>query len=171
MHFLFLLSRLARYSQKHRLKEFLKSCASFLRKYHFSNLNDLNPGFGRPWDMLWIFFVNVIFLTLQKKSFSVKKSAILPKLPNPGFRSVREENWDFLKKNPQDFKKYFQSGFLWIHSGQKCFIREPVHGVKCLGMLQRVGMREGSHSHYLAFQNLILMIWRPCDLNLLMILY
>ena len=30
---------------------------------------------------------------------------------NPGFRSVRVENWDFLKKDLQDFKK-FQLGFL-----------------------------------------------------------
>jgi hypothetical protein len=31
---------------------------------------------------------------------------------NPGFRVVRVENGDFLKKDSQDFKKYFQSGFL-----------------------------------------------------------
>ena len=33
----------------------------------------LNPGFGGPWDMLGIFFVNVIFITLQKKSLGQKK--------------------------------------------------------------------------------------------------
>ena len=55
-----------------------------------------------------------------------------------------------------------------IHSGQKCFIR-----VACLWskmpMLQRAGMREGGKPLPLAFQYLILMVWRPCDLNLIMI--
>ena len=37
-------------------------------------------------------------------------------LPNPGFRSVKVENWDFLKKDLQDFKISFQHGFLWIPS-------------------------------------------------------
>ena len=50
-------------------KELLKSCESFLRKSQFSTLTDLNPGFGGPLDMLGIFFVNVIYTTLQKKSF------------------------------------------------------------------------------------------------------
>ena len=49
-------------------KEFLKSCESFLRKSQFSKLRYLNSGFGGPWDMLGIFFVNVIFITLQNKS-------------------------------------------------------------------------------------------------------
>ena len=46
--------------------EILKSCESFLRKSQFSTLTDLNPGFGRLWDMLGIYF---IFKMLQKKSF------------------------------------------------------------------------------------------------------
>ena len=53
-------------------KEFLKSCESFLRKSQFSTLNYLNPRFGGSWDMLGIFFVNVIFIMLQKKSFDQK---------------------------------------------------------------------------------------------------
>ena len=53
-------------------KEFLKSCESFLRKSQFSKLRYLNPGFGRPWDMLGIFFVMFLFITLQKKSFGQK---------------------------------------------------------------------------------------------------
>ena len=42
------------------------------RKSPFSTMTYLNPGFGGPWDMLGIFFVNVIFITLQKKSFGTK---------------------------------------------------------------------------------------------------
>ena len=61
-----------------------------MRKSQFSTLTNLNPGFGRPWDMLGIFFVKVIFITLQKKSFRQKKlnsmrgfkSAILSELKN-----------------------------------------------------------------------------------------
>ena len=36
-------------------------------------------------------------------------------------------------------------------------------------LFQRVGLREGGKPLPLAFQYLILMIWRPCDLNLVMI--
>ena len=52
-----------------------------------------------------------------------------------------------------------------LHSGQKCFV-----WVACLWskmpMLQRVGMRKGGEPLPVAFQYLIFMIWRPCDLNL-----
>ena len=36
--------------------------------------------------------------------------------PNPRLRSVKVENWDFLKKDSQDFKNSFQFGFLGIPS-------------------------------------------------------
>ena len=62
-HFLILLSSLAWN---------LQDCESFLRKSQFSKLRYLNPGFGGSWDMLGIFFVNVIFITLQNKSFGQK---------------------------------------------------------------------------------------------------
>ena len=37
-----------------------------------------------------------------------------------------------------------------------------------MSMFQRVGMREGGIPLPLAFQYFILMIWRPCDLNMVM---
>ena len=40
-----------------------------MRKSQFSKMRYLNPGFGGHWDMSGILFVEVIFLTLQKKSF------------------------------------------------------------------------------------------------------
>ena len=43
----------------------MKSCESFLRKSQFSKLSYLNPGFGGPWDIIGIFFVNAIFKTHQ----------------------------------------------------------------------------------------------------------
>ena len=47
-------------------KEFLKCCESFLRQSSVCTLTYLNPGFGGPWDMLGIFFVNIKFITLHR---------------------------------------------------------------------------------------------------------
>ena len=56
----------------------------------------------------------------------------------------------------------------YLHSGQKCFV-----WVSCLWskmpMFQRAGMREGGLPLPLAFQYVILVIWRACDLNLAII--
>ena len=51
---------------------------------------------------------------------------------------------------------------MYVHSGKKCLPR-----VVCLWskMHMRTRMREGRGPLPLAFQYLILMIWRPCDLN------
>ena len=46
----------------------MKSWESFF----FTTLTDINPGFGRPWKKLWIFFVNGTFIMPQKKSFGQK---------------------------------------------------------------------------------------------------
>ena len=69
--FLILPSGLARYSQKPKLKRSFEILWVLLIKSQFSTLTDLNPVFGRPWDMLGIFFVNFIFIALQKKSSSI----------------------------------------------------------------------------------------------------
>ena len=57
---------------------------------------------------------------------------------------------------------------LHIHSGRKCLSR-----VACLWskmpMFQGVGMKKGGEPLPLAFQYLILMIWKHCYLNLVMI--
>ena len=50
----------------------MKSRESFLRKFQSSIFTDLDLGFGGPWAMLRIFFVKVIFILLQKKSFGQK---------------------------------------------------------------------------------------------------
>ena len=54
------------------------------------------------------------------------------------------------------------------HSGQKCLPRVACLWCK-MPIFQRAGMREGGEPLPLAFQYLILMIWRPYDLNLVMI--
>ena len=55
-----------------------------------------------------------------------------------------------------------------VHSGQKCLPRVAFLWSK-MPMFQRVGMREGGEPLPQAFPYLILMIWRPCDLNLVII--
>ena len=81
----------------------MKSCESFLRKLQFSTLIDQNAGFGGPWDMLAIFFVNAmhgfksailaIFQFWQHGTFELMHEIRMSQgLPNPGFRSVREED-------------------------------------------------------------------------------
>jgi hypothetical protein len=44
-----------------------------LRKVSICTLNDLNPGFGKPWNKLWIFFVYGNLKMPQKKSFGKTK--------------------------------------------------------------------------------------------------
>ena len=76
-------------------KEFLKSCESFLRKSQFTKLRYLHPGFGGPWEMLGIFFVNVIFITLQK-SLSAKKIFEFHTWVQK-CHSARVESWKFVR--------------------------------------------------------------------------
>ena len=51
----------------------MKYRESFLRKVSVCTLTDLNPGFGGPWNMLWILFVYGTFIMPQKKSFGQTK--------------------------------------------------------------------------------------------------
>ena len=101
-------------------KEFLKSCESFLRKSQFSTLTYLNPGFGGPWDMLEIFFVNVIFITLQKKSFGQKKFWIPCAFSKVPFC----QNWKIAKMallNPcMKFKFFLAERLLWSDMKMTC---------------------------------------------------
>ena len=48
----------------------------FFRKSPFCTFSCINPGFGGPWDMLWIFFLIGIFIMLQKNTFGQKKIQI-----------------------------------------------------------------------------------------------
>ena len=45
----------------------------FFRKSPFCTFSCINPGFGGPWGMLWIFFLNGTFIMLQKNTFGQKK--------------------------------------------------------------------------------------------------
>ena len=46
---------------------------AFFRKSPYCTFYCINPGFGRPWGMLWIFFFTAIFILLQKNAFGQKK--------------------------------------------------------------------------------------------------
>ena len=61
-----------------------------------------------------IFWLKDFFWSIMKMSFKKNIYNMSQGPPNPGFRSVRVQNWDFFKKDSQDFKNSFQYGFLWI---------------------------------------------------------
>jgi hypothetical protein len=86
-------------------KEFLKS--------QFSTLTDLNPEFGRPWDILVILFVNVIFIMFQKKSFDQNYFWIFMH----GFKSAILAIFQFWQsgtfKPVHEIQKFFWQGFFW----------------------------------------------------------
>ena len=63
-----------------------------------------------------LFWPKDFFWSIMKVTFTKNIRNMSQGPPNPGFRSVRVENWDFLKKDSQDFKNSFQFGFLWIPS-------------------------------------------------------
>ena len=62
-----------------------------MRKFQFSTLTYLNPGFGGSWDMLAIFFVNVSKEVFWTKEFlnKVQKAHEGPEGPGRSGRSKR----------------------------------------------------------------------------------
>ena len=63
------------------------------------------------------FFWSVMKMTFTKNIPNMSQGP-----PNPGFRYLNLENWDFLKKDSQDFKNSFQFGFLSISKIRWCFL-------------------------------------------------
>ena len=122
-------------------EKFFNSRESFFRKSPFCTFSWINPGFGGPWDKLWIFFLIPIFIMLQKlpkwhfwtcawnsKNF-LAKSILLKHyengdkkffhnmsqgLPNPGFMQEKVQKGDFLKKPTRKLKFFCCFRFLWI---------------------------------------------------------
>ena len=54
----------------------INSREGFFRKSSFCTFYCINTGFGKPWGMLWIFFLIGIFIMLQKNTFCEKKFQI-----------------------------------------------------------------------------------------------
>ena len=51
----------------------INSREGFFRKSPFCTFSSINPGYGGPWDILWIIFLIAIFILLQKNAFGQKK--------------------------------------------------------------------------------------------------
>ena len=84
-------SRPLRDSQEPKTRKNFQFSRWLFQKIPFLYISCTNPGFGRPWGMLLIFFLIGIFIMLQKNTFGQKKisnfmhrfkSAILEKLKN-----------------------------------------------------------------------------------------
>ena len=63
-----------------------------------------------------LFWPKDFFWSVMKMTFTKNIPIMSQGPPNPGFRYLILENWDFLKKDSQDFKNSFWFGFLWILS-------------------------------------------------------
>ena len=62
------------------------------------------------------FWLKDFFWSVMKMTFTKNIPNMSQGPPNPGFRYLNLENWDFLKKDSKDFNNSFQSEFLWIPS-------------------------------------------------------
>ena len=61
----------------------------------------------RPKDFFW---------SVMKMTFTRNIPNMPQGQPNPWFRSIRVQNWDFLKKDSKDLKNSFHFGFLCVPS-------------------------------------------------------
>ena len=101
-------------------KEFSNCCKSFLRKSSVCNLTDLNPGFGKPWDMLWLFFGFGTFIMLQKESFGQKQFPSRVQKCHFG-RIEKLPKWHFWPEH--EIKKIFRSkDFFFIFQNSQCLV-------------------------------------------------
>ena len=71
-----------------------------------------NGTFEHVHEIKKFFWRKDFFWSIMKMKFTKKNSNMSQGPPNPGFRAVRVEKWDFLKKDSQDFKNSFKFGFL-----------------------------------------------------------
>ena len=101
----------------------------FFRKSPFCTFSCINPGFGGPWGMLWIFFLNGTFIMLQKNTFGQKKFWI----SCTGSKVPFWKNWKIAKmallNKCMKFKIFFDQKYsfeaLWKCHLEKIFITCP----------------------------------------------
>jgi hypothetical protein len=68
----------------------------FFRKSPFCTFYCINPGFSGPWGMLWIFFLIVIFIMLQKNAFGQKNFKIHARVQKCHFGTIEKlPKWHF----------------------------------------------------------------------------
>ena len=91
---------------------------SFFRKSPFCTFSCINPGFGGPWDKLWIFFLIPIFIMPQKNAFGQKKFWI----SCTGSKVPFWQNWKIAKMVLLSPWLEFENSF-----SQKTYNNEIVH--------------------------------------------
>jgi hypothetical protein len=89
-------------------KYFFNSREGFFRKTPFCSFSWINPGFGGPWGMLWIFFLFGIFIMLQKKAFGQKKFKFHARVQKCHFGKIKK----LPKIASRELKKYFCFKFI-----------------------------------------------------------
>ena len=89
----------------HRYKSAILAIFQFWQNGTFGPVHEIH--FFLPKDFFW----SIMKVTFNKNIHNMSQG-----LPNPGFSSVRVENWGFVKKDSHDFKNSFQFGFRWISS-------------------------------------------------------
>ena len=101
----------------------------FFRKSPFCTFSSINPGFGGPWGMLWIYLLFDIFIMLQKNTFGQKKFQI----SYTGSKVPFWKNWKIAKmallNRCMKFKFFFDQKYsfeaLWKCQWEKIFITCP----------------------------------------------
>ena len=86
-----------------------------MRKVSVCTLTDLNPGFGGPWNKLWIFFVYGTFIMPQKKSWILCTGSKVP-----FWQNGKITKWHFWNCAFFGQKTSFEA--LWKCNFQKIFI-------------------------------------------------
>ena len=81
----------------HRFKSAILAIFQFWQNGTFEPMYGIQTFFG-PKDFFW----SVMKMTFTKNIPNMSQGP-----PNPGFRYFILENWDFFKKDSQDFKNYF----------------------------------------------------------------
>ena len=100
----------------------------FFRKSPFCTFSCIYPGFGGPWGMLWIFFLNGTFIMLQNNTFGQKKfwvSCTSSKVPFWQFCNFSKMA---LLNRCMKFKFFFDQKYpfeaLWKCQLEKIFVSE-----------------------------------------------
>ena len=98
-----------------RPKKNLNSIAR-IQKCHFARIEKLPKWhfWTRTWNSKFILAKRLLLKHYEDDIYQKYFPNMSQSPQNLGFRPARVENWDFLKKDSQDFKNSFQSGFLWI---------------------------------------------------------
>jgi len=137
-----------------RQKIFLNSMKGLIRTFWqswqngtFEPMHGIQKNFW-PKDLFW----SVMKMTFTKNIPNMSQDP-----PNPGFMYLNLENWDFLKKDSQDFKNSCQFGFLFRFRF-RFWAKRPGSQVKTVPepMISHLSPHSWEHLFFAEFGNLIL---------------